>query len=240
MAITKGLLSLSPLGARVARLRRWEDLLRFFRRHQPPVWIFRGQRQHWALRPSIGRTGNYDAARELQLFSEFKRLSNPMVDRAQLSNDWDWLFVAQHHGLRTRLLDWTTNPLVAAYFACQPSPMGKRHGEIIAVRVDDVGLISDAETDNGPFSISRPWFLYPSVVAPRIASQKGLFSIHPRPNQNWILRNKTDRFSVRAEDKSTFLSWLYGLGVDAAMVMADLDGVAANLSWRYDTGRAIQ
>ena len=228
------------LRTRAERLRRWEQLLNFFRGHQPPVWIFRGQRQHWALRPCIGRTEDYDAARELQLFSEFRRLSRPMMQGSQALTDWDWLFVAQHHGLPTRLLDWTTNPLVAAYFACQPSPKGKRHGEIIAVRVDSVGLLTDAEMSRGPFGIRRAGFLYPSVVAPRIASQKGLFSIHPQPDQNWILRNKTDRFSIRAEDKNTFLSWLYGLGIDAAMIMADLDGLAANLSWRYTTGRAIQ
>lgn len=238
MAIRPGIST--RISARLSRLRRWDELLQFFRRHQPPLWLFRGQRQHWALRPSIGRSPDYDPAREIQLFNEFKRLSSPMVDRSQLSDDWDWLFVAQHHGLRTRLLDWTTNPLVAAFFACQPSPKGKRHGEIIAVRVDDVGLLSTAEMQKGPFAISRTGFLYPSIVAPRIASQKGLFSIHSQPDHNWILRSKTDRFSIQAEDKAAFLSWLYGLGVDAAMIRADLDGVAANLSWRYDTGRPIQ
>lgn len=163
-----------------------------------------------------------------------------MISQAVELSSWDWLFLAQHHGLPTRLLDWTTNPLVAAFWACEPSPKGKRQGEVIAVRVADVGLLTDAEQRDGPFGIPRTGFVYPSVVAPRIASQKGLFSVHASPASNWILRNKTVKFVIPADDKASFRSFLYGLGVDAGMIMADLDGLAATLRWRHLTGRPIQ
>ena len=224
---------------RVARLRRWDELLRFARRHPAPRWVFRGHLQKWPLKPSAGRGVDYNKSRELQLFNEFKRVGSPLVDRSKLDSDWDWLFLAQHHGLPTRLLDWTSNPLIAIYFACQPSAHGRQNGQVIAVNVDDVGLFSEGEGEAGPFGIQQTRFMFPTVVAPRIAAQRGLFSVHHTPDKPWRLREKTVRFDIESGDKAAFLEFLFGMGVDAAMVMADLDGISANLAWRYRMGRPL-
>ena len=53
-----------------------------------------------------------------RMLDEFKRKARPFVSPLP-SNDFEWLFLMQHYGVPTRLLDWTTNALTALYFATE-------------------------------------------------------------------------------------------------------------------------
>lgn len=81
--------------------------------------VFRGlPDRSYALTTTLDRFhhGQAGVNFERRLFVEFKQRARPYL-RLPPDNDWEYLVVAQHYGLPTRLLDWTDSPLVAAHFA---------------------------------------------------------------------------------------------------------------------------
>jgi len=78
---------------------------------------FRGQdKVDWQLKPSISRQGDDPLKREYELLKRFRQMAPRLVE-LQPRDDWEWLFLMQHYGVPTRLLDWSESPLVALYFS---------------------------------------------------------------------------------------------------------------------------
>jgi hypothetical protein len=115
------------------RIQNVSDLLAAVEGHRPrarrtPIW-FRGStnRSH-TLVPSIGRHP-FNLDHEIGLIKGFKQNAIQFVGERPQS-EWEWLFLARHHSVPTRLLDWTESPLIGLYFAVndiEPAARNESH-----------------------------------------------------------------------------------------------------------------
>ena len=72
---------------------------------------------------------------ENDLYEEFGRCSAQLSDVKSNQDDWEWdsFFLMQHHGVPTRLLDWSDGALIALHFAVRDKPIPPKTGSIIYV-----------------------------------------------------------------------------------------------------------
>jgi hypothetical protein len=241
------------------QIRKWREFQRWVDDHSDSSWVFRGHGDTaFDLLPSIGRVDRYSLAYELAVFELFK-LRAPEFFTTFDKLPLDVLAIAQHHGVPTRLLDWTSNPLAAAYFAVLADPASKDakligtsarvrgpalrvvpahdsvNARIVAVRVRQSMKVKQ---DADPFSLTDVRFFWPRSVTSRITDQGGLFSIHPEPNVPWrpAKARTSDTFDVPGEMRAFFAKRLFYLGINAQRIMGGLDGLGARLNWQYTRG----
>jgi hypothetical protein len=208
--------------------------------------IFRGQSTDKPLLPKLARlTLNGEMAiMEKLMLDEFKRGSLPLTE-FKPGNNWDWLALAQHHGLPTRLLDWSYSALAALWFAVQNPPKkdGKGNLENGVVWIL-AGLVNDFRTNTektDPLSNKITKIFRSTVVSRRISAQAGLFTVHKinengkmiRFETNREFKNKLTKVIIPHSKFSILRRQLHVLGVNNATIFPDIDGFCRHLEWRF-------
>jgi len=185
----------------------------------------------WKLLPKAGRPP-FSLFDDRKVFESWKRRAIEHL-RTPPSSDWDWLAIAQHHGLATRLLDWTTNPLNAAYFAVRE--VRKADAVVYAARFKwrvDPEAVS-------PMDFSDVAKFWPLGVVPRIARQAGLFTVHGKPDIPLEEYSEglvaLTEIVIPKKARDLLLRELSYYGINAASLFPDLDGLSTFLNWTMES-----
>ncbi len=191
--------------------------------------IFRGQRDAaWPVLSGIGR--REETIDEVGMLKRFKDSAVPYLDHIP-QNDWQWLALGQHHGLPTRLLDWSYNPLVATYFAVtQESYTDSAVFMFWGART----MSLDTHGDD-PFGVEKVLRYRPAHVSRRITAQSGLFTVHPNPDLPFDHKSIM-KIVISAQGRAEIKQTLYKYGFSDRSLFPGLDGIASDLLWLETKG----
>lgn len=192
--------------------------------------MYRGVKSvKFPLIPKIGRIvpprsiGSREV-NEKEILRLFKERALRFIDFTPTS-DWDWLALGQQHGLPTRLLDWTNNPLVACYFAVEEPSEDDR----VIYAYQNQSYI-DVEEYPDPFRYRQVGKFIPWHISPRITNQGGLFTIHPKPYEQFE-SDEMEKLVIPNRLRSTLKRTLNKYGVDRFSLFPSLDGLSSHIEW---------
>ena len=215
--------------------------------------LFRGQNVVQPLLPKLVRIAKEKSIPythllkiERQMLDRFQKESVPLIRGRSPNNTWEWLSVAQHQGLPTRLLDWTANALAGLWFAVSADPREGDHGVLWVLDVSIDNERSPTATEN-VFDLQRTFVFQPFHIDQRIVSQAAWFSVHRYSevhgkfvplNRNKRFSNELTKYSIPVSRFGTIRRELRLMGVTQASMFPDLSGLCADIqadcidSWR--------
>jgi hypothetical protein len=168
------------------------------------------------------------------MFRSWKRRAIDHIDRVP-DNEIDWLAIAQHHGLATRLLDWTINPLVAAYFeVCER----KAEDAVVYAHYTCHFWPSEKLRDREMRGVCR---IRPSGVVARLLRQGGGFTLPSPPtlrlDENLAEGDKLEMILIAQEYRAKLRLELSYYGFNHMTLFPDLDGLSQFVNWWTENRR---
>jgi len=208
-------------------------------------FFFRGHSDSsWNLVPGLARIKKIKVFTENRLYCDFVNYGGHLLP--QYKKDWDVLFLMQHHGIPTRLLDWTENLSVALYFAIRDSKKTKSAAiwmlDPYGLNIESCGLdgiidlatiypndYTDYFVEEKDIKKDLPPIIAVNANPPnlRIVAQKGAFTLHKdlsKPLEE-LFPNHVKKIIIEPDLFDEVRKFLFLTGVTEFSLFPDLDGL---------------
>lgn len=227
-------------------------------KYQHNLW-FRGQADYdWPLLPQVCRSDFQESATrskdsvsgyEKSAFNQFIIRANHLIENEMSISEQ--YFLAQHYGLPTRLLDWTTNPLTALFFAVSNSKHEQIDGAFFAFLsrndmpgYEHEGLLynhRDAKTINSLIKEilhekkGNDFFKYPVRIIPnnqagRIILQSSRFTLYLNNSKKYDIGNPAIfKINIPWKYKKSILKELSLLNINRSTLFMDMESIIADI-----------
>ncbi len=206
------------------------------------IILFRGQSNNNPLLPSIARKNPKIDTTELEkrMLNELIRQSSTKINGQQF-DEWDWLIYAQHYGMKTRLLDWTSNPLTALWFACSNS-YNKNMDSYVYIFLEAQDFLLDKSKEKSPFTRAKTKILKPTLNNQRVIAQAGWFTAHKyaKKNEKFVdlrsnseMKNYLMEVRIPKNIKKQILEGLNLFGINSKSLFNDVTGICQHINWEF-------
>lgn len=233
-------------------IKSFKDYLKIIDEYdKQPIYRGHSDGENWHLKSTLARLINDENIDQLEDYDGWQGLEDHLISRFQraapsylkisLDTRIEWIVLAQHYGLPTRLLDWTENPLVALFFALIDNNETESAVWIIEPGTTIVHYI-DIE------NIKCLWMFFPNYIDSRLISQKSCFTVEPLPEELVLIKGIEEHLEdynneigsltevIIPKDKKIrdeILLNIMDLGIDNSFIYPDLKGLTSQIKFDF-------
>ncbi|OLQ73223.1 hypothetical protein BIT28_25345 [Photobacterium proteolyticum] len=227
--------------------------MEFVENLSPDFSLSRGQSKNYPLLPSALRLEDGKRKYTKRAINNF--LNNFKINSYQyMSNPWDvkndieWMLYAQHYGVPTKLMDFTTSHVTSLLFAVEkafssndesdavvyflnPNELNNKNKQQSKIITIDDSLSFNNDDHEGPFVIQA------RKINPRVNAQKGLFVLFQDddcPLEDTVTDNILKKLIIDGSEKREILSSLYSMGINFTHIYPELSSVAKDIVTQQD------
>ena len=200
-------------------------------------WIFRGQTGVSLLKPLLGREP-YCHFEELPMFTNWYKKTRALLRQYGTLSDWDLLCFARHYGIPTRLLDWTFNPLVAAFFAVEEDSQTDS-----VIYCLNSSQLNEADETVSPFNQNEDVICYdPGSLIERNVNQCASFTVHKNSNIPLeslpIQQTGMHKIVIKDNYRDQLMHELSFYNIHYGTLFPDLVGIEKRKKWQFNKALA--